>query len=60
MAFQASYIYDYVTKLCSQQAESRQNHENGNVRHIGKVEERYIKYKKVKLNSSETYSRSSD
>jgi hypothetical protein len=28
MAFKLSYIYDYVTKLCRQQAEVIQNHEN--------------------------------
>jgi hypothetical protein len=28
-------MYDYVTKLCRQQAEVIQNHENTNVRNIG-------------------------
>jgi hypothetical protein len=28
------YIYDYITKLCRQQAEVTQNHENTNVRNI--------------------------
>jgi hypothetical protein len=37
----ASYtwcICDYITNLCREQAETRQNHENGNTRHIGKCE----------------------
>jgi hypothetical protein len=35
MAFKLPYIHDYVTKLCRQQAEVIQNHENENVRNIG-------------------------
>jgi hypothetical protein len=31
-AFNIPYIYDYITKLCRQQAEVIQNHENANVR----------------------------
>jgi hypothetical protein len=38
VAFQVLYIYDYITKLCRQQAEVIQNHENVNVRNIGKGE----------------------
>jgi hypothetical protein len=34
-AFNIPYIYDYITKLCRQEAEVIQNHENGNVRNIG-------------------------
>jgi hypothetical protein len=36
MAFQVPCIYDYITKLCRQQAEVVQNHANANVRDIGK------------------------
>jgi hypothetical protein len=37
--FQTSVcIYDYITKLCRQQAEVIQNHENKNVRNIGQGE----------------------
>jgi hypothetical protein len=32
MAFKLPYIYDYITKVCRQQAEVIQNHENANVR----------------------------
>jgi hypothetical protein len=35
MAFKLPYIYDYTTKLCRQQAEVIQNHENANDRTIG-------------------------
>jgi hypothetical protein len=38
MAFRVPYIYDYITKLCRQQAEVVQNHENANVGDIGKRE----------------------
>jgi hypothetical protein len=34
MAFKLPYIYDYITKLCRQQAEVIQNHENANVYNI--------------------------
>jgi hypothetical protein len=49
MAFQVPYIYDYITKLCRQQAEVIQNHENANVHDIGKGEARHGKYKRLKL-----------
>jgi hypothetical protein len=38
MAFKLPYIYDYITKLCRQQAEVLQNHENANVHNIGQGE----------------------
>jgi hypothetical protein len=38
MSFQVLYIYDFVKKLCRQQAEAIQTHENANVRDIGKGE----------------------
>jgi hypothetical protein len=37
-AFQVSCIYDYIMKLCRQQEEAIQNHENANIRDIGKGE----------------------
>jgi hypothetical protein len=42
MAFKLPYIYDYITKLCRQQAEVKQNHENENVRNIGQGELHYM------------------
>jgi hypothetical protein len=37
MAFKLLYIYDYITKLCRQQAEVIQNNENANVRNMGQA-----------------------
>jgi hypothetical protein len=34
MAFKIPYVYDYITKLCRQEAEVIQNHDNENVRNI--------------------------
>jgi hypothetical protein len=36
MAFKLIWLYDYITKLCKQQAEVIQNHENASIRNIGK------------------------
>jgi hypothetical protein len=58
MAFKLPYIYDYITKLCRQQAEVIQNHEN--VRNIGQGEPRHKKYKRLKLGGGQAYDRSSD
>jgi hypothetical protein len=38
VAFQILYVYDFITKLCRQQAEIIQNHHNENVRYIGQGE----------------------
>jgi hypothetical protein len=38
MALHIPYIYDYITKLCRQQVEVIQNHENADIREIGKGE----------------------
>jgi hypothetical protein len=35
MAFKIPYVYDYITKLCRQQAEVIQNHDNENFCIIG-------------------------
>jgi hypothetical protein len=35
LAFQILFVYDYVTKVCRQQTDVIQNHENENVRTIG-------------------------
>jgi hypothetical protein len=39
--FSHSYVYDYTIKLCRQQAEVIQNHDNENVRYIGQGEARH-------------------
>jgi hypothetical protein len=60
MAFQVPYIYEYITKLCRQQAEFMQNHENANVCDIGKGEVRHRKYKRLMLCGGQEYDHSSD
>jgi hypothetical protein len=47
--FHIPYVNDYITKLCRNQAEVIQNHENENVRYIGQGEARHKKYKRLKL-----------
>jgi hypothetical protein len=56
-AFGVPHIYDYITKLCRQQAEVIQNHENANVRNIGQGEDRH---KRLKPGGGQAYDRSSD
>jgi hypothetical protein len=60
MAFQVPYIYDYITKLCRQQAEVIQNHENANVRDVETEEARHRRYKRLKLGCGQAYDSSSD
>jgi peptide subunit release factor 1 (eRF1) len=60
IAFKLPYIYDYITKLCGQQAEVIQNHENAIVRKIGQGEQRHRKYKRLKLGGGQAYDHSSD
>jgi hypothetical protein len=57
---QVPYIYDYITKLCRQQAEVIQNYENANVCDIGTGEARQRKYKRLNLGGGQAYDRSSD
>jgi hypothetical protein len=56
VAFKIPYIYDFITKLCRQQAEVIQNDENENVRNIGQ----HRKYKRLKLGGGQEYNRSRD
>jgi hypothetical protein len=62
VAFNFPCVYDYVTKLCRQQAEVMQNHENKHTRicNTGQGEARHKKYKQLKLDSGQAYDRSSD
>jgi hypothetical protein len=48
-AFNIPYIYDYIIKLCRQQAEVIHNHENANVRNIGQGEAQRRKHKRLQL-----------
>jgi hypothetical protein len=49
----------YITKICRQQAEVIQNHDNENVRSIGQGEAPHRKYKTLKLGGGQAYDRSS-
>jgi hypothetical protein len=49
------YMNDYITKLCRQQAEVLQNHENANVRNIGQGEARHRKHKRLKLGGGQAH-----
>jgi hypothetical protein len=58
--FNLPYVYDYITKLCRQQAEVIQNHENEHVCGIGQGEPRHRKYKRLKFDSGQAYNRSGE
>jgi hypothetical protein len=60
MAFKIPYVYEYITKLCGQQAEITQNHDNKNVCNIGQGEARHRKYKWLKPGGGQAYDRSGD
>jgi hypothetical protein len=47
-AFNLPSVYDYIRKLCREQAEVIQNHENDYVRVIGQGEARHRKHKRLK------------
>jgi hypothetical protein len=52
-------VFNYTTKLCRQQREVIQNHENEYVRGMKQDEARHRKYKRLKLGSGRAYDRSS-
>jgi len=58
VACKVPYLYDFITKLCRQQATVTPNHENANVYNIGQGEAQHSRYKRLKLGSSQTYDRS--
>jgi hypothetical protein len=60
MAFRVPYIYNYITKLCRQQAKVIQNHENGNVATSVKVKLETENIKRLKLGDGRAYDYSSD
>jgi hypothetical protein len=60
LAFKVPFVYDYITKVCRQQAEVKQNHDNEIVRTIGQGEACHRKYKRLKLGGGQAYDRSSD
>jgi hypothetical protein len=60
ISFQIQYVYDYIAKLCRQQAKVIQHHENIHVRNIRQGEARHRKYKRLKLGGGQAYDPSSD
>jgi hypothetical protein len=48
-------IYDYKLKLCRNQAEVAQNHDNGHVRSIEQSEARHRTYKRLKRGNGQSY-----
>jgi hypothetical protein len=56
--FPSTYIYDYVTKLCRQQAKGMQNHKNEDFRDIGRDEDGHRKYERPKLGGGQAYDHS--
>jgi len=59
LASQVPYVYDYTTKICRKQAEVIQNHNNVNVRNVGKNEAQHMKHKMLKLDGGQAYEHSS-
>jgi len=59
MAFQIPYIYDFITKTCSKQAEVVRNYDNVNVRSIGKGAAQHRKYKRLIIGGGQAYDGSS-
>jgi hypothetical protein len=60
ISFQIPYVYDFITKLCKQQAKVIQHHKNIHVRNIGQGKVRHRKYKRLKLDGGQAYDRLSD
>jgi hypothetical protein len=58
LAFQIPYVYDYIIKICRQQAEVIQNHDNENVGFIGQGEAQHRKYKWLKFGGGHVDDRS--
>jgi hypothetical protein len=60
ISLQIPYVYNYITKLCTQQAKVIQHHQNIHVRNTGEDEARHRKYKRLKVGGGQAYDRSSD
>jgi hypothetical protein len=59
-AFNLSYIYDYIKKVCRQQAEVIQTDENDMFAEKEQCEAKHKKYKRLKPGSIQAYDHSSD
>jgi hypothetical protein len=60
ISLQIPYVYDYITKLCRQQTQVIQHHENIHVRNTEQGEARHRKIKRLKLGGGQAYDRSND
>jgi hypothetical protein len=49
LAFKILQMKEFITELCTQQAEAAQNHESINVCNIEQSEVQHTKYKRLKL-----------
>jgi hypothetical protein len=58
--FRIPYVYDFITKLCRNQAEVIQNHDNENFRSIGNGETQHRKHERLKLGGGQAYDCSED
>jgi hypothetical protein len=58
VAFEMSFIYNFITQLCRQQTKVVQNQEN--IRNVGQDEAIQRKYMGLKLGGGQSYDRSSD
>jgi hypothetical protein len=52
-------LRSYISKLCRQQAEAIQNHDNEDVRDIGQGEAHHRKHERLKLGGGQVYDRRS-
>jgi hypothetical protein len=59
VAFQITYVYNYIAKLCREQAEGTQNPDNEDVRNIGQSEAPNRKYKSLEFGGGHMYDLSS-
>jgi hypothetical protein len=57
MAFEISYLYDYITKPCRQNAQVTQKHENAYVGNTGQYEVRHTNYKLLEIGGGKAYGR---
>jgi hypothetical protein len=60
VTFKSPYMYEYITKLCSIQAEVILKHTNPNVHGIRQREVRYRKYKVLKLGGGQAWNHTAD
>jgi hypothetical protein len=60
VALRIPYMYDYITTLCSTQAEGNLNYVNPNVRGIGQGEARHGKYMRLKFGGGQAFNHSAD